>query len=80
MGTSHCRAYRDDAQAAFAAGYTARGLVYVKKGDYDRAFADFEKGLKLQPDDQSIYDARARAYSLAGEYDHALADANEAIR
>jgi len=42
---------RADATPIFIAGaYEARGLAYHKKRDYDRAIADFDKAIELNPD------------------------------
>ena len=63
--------------------YFLRGLQYDLIEEYDKAIADFNKGLSLLPDEDSgrvyYYQCRSHAYSDKGEYDKAIADANDAI-
>ena len=57
-----------------------RGNVYQRQADYDRAIADYNQALKLQPDGGGFYSGRSYAYALKGDYDRALADANQALK
>ena len=34
-----------------ALAYFSRGMGYYNKGDYDRAIADYDKSIRLKPDD-----------------------------
>ena len=68
---------KSDADKANA--YYLRGIAYNKKGEYDRAIADYNQAIKLNPDDATAYTNRGGAYNEKGEYDRAIADLNRAI-
>ncbi len=57
-----------------------RGNAYVLKGDHDKAVADFDEALKLEPKNASIYNNRGNARSDKGESDAAMADFDAAIK
>jgi hypothetical protein len=57
-----------------------RGIAYAKKGDLDRAIADFDQALRLDPDSTFALNNRGAAYARKGQYSEAIADFNEAIR
>jgi tetratricopeptide (TPR) repeat protein len=64
-----------------ATTYYHRGSVYTSyKHDYDRAIADFDRALKLDPKNGYTYDSRGNAYLTKGDYDRAIADLDQAIR
>jgi tetratricopeptide (TPR) repeat protein len=67
----------DSAEAAFY--YEQRGFQYSLLKDNDRALADFEKGLALEPDDARIFFVRALTFKGMGEDARALADLDRAI-
>jgi lipoprotein NlpI len=58
----------------------SRGLAYHKKGDEDRAIADLNEAIRLNPGDAAAFSLRARVFSAAGGYDRAIADYSETIR
>jgi tetratricopeptide (TPR) repeat protein len=60
--------------------YNNRGVGYRIKGDYDRAFADLNEAIRLDPKFQTAYRNRGVAYGFRGDYDRAIADFNEAMR
>jgi tetratricopeptide (TPR) repeat protein len=60
--------------------YLNRGTAYLSKGDYDRALADFNQAVKLQPDGASAYFNRAAVYFAKQDFDRALADINQVIK
>ena len=62
-----------------AFGYINRGIAYGEKGDHDRAIADFNKAIELDPKYDEAYYNRGYAYSKKGDHGHALADYNKAI-
>jgi len=61
-------------------GYTSRGVAYRDKGDYDRAIADYNEAIRLDPKNSIAYGNRGNVYKDKGDYDRAIADYNEAIR
>lgn len=62
-----------------AEAYYNRGIAYDNKGEYDRAIADYNKALEINPRHAGAYNNRGLAYYSKGEYDHAIADYNKAI-
>jgi len=56
-----------------------RGVEYGRKGDFDRAIADFDQALKLDPKDGGAYSNRGLARSCKGDFDGAIADFDQAI-
>jgi tetratricopeptide (TPR) repeat protein len=61
--------------------YLYRGLAYsYGKGDYQRAIADYDQVINLDPGKAAPYTIRGLAYADAGEYAKAIADYDEAIR
>ena len=59
--------------------HTNRGVAYRAKGDHDRAIADYDEAIRLDPKDAVAYSNRGIAYKDKGDYDRAIADYNEAI-
>ena len=60
--------------------YSHRGVRYFEKGEYDRAIADANEAIRLDPKNAIGYGIRGLAYDSKGDYDRAIADASEAIR
>ena len=59
--------------------YYNRGWAYGTNGDYDRAIADFNKAVELDPKYAHPYKDRGNAYQKKGNYDQAIADEDKAI-
>jgi tetratricopeptide (TPR) repeat protein len=57
-----------------------RAFSYARKGQYDRAIADYDQAIKLNPKDDIAYTSRGDTYVNKGDYDHAIADFTQAIR
>lgn len=66
---------RDNAPA-----YLMRGTVYSLKKDYDKALADLNKAIQIDPQEYAAYFRRSDIYGLTGKNDLAEADKKEGIR
>ncbi len=62
-----------------ATTYYNRGNGYATNGDYDRAIADFDKAIQLQPDDAIAYNNRGLAYFKEPDYNRAIADLKKVV-
>jgi tetratricopeptide (TPR) repeat protein len=60
--------------------YAGRALVFSNKADYDRAIADCDQALKLDPSNDTAYNNRAFALIRQGNYDRAIGDLDRAIK
>jgi tetratricopeptide (TPR) repeat protein len=60
--------------------YNNRANAWRSKGEYDRAFADFDEAIRLGPKNSAARNDRGIAWNARGEYDRAVADLTEAIR
>src|ERR1700722_10619627 len=56
-----------------------RGNAYLSKGDLDRAIADYNQAISLDPKYSKAYHGRAIAYKARGDVDRAIVDYNQAI-
>ena len=61
-------------QDKLAATLGARGATYLRKGDLDRAIADYDAALRLSPDDADVLLNRAMAHGEKGDYPEAITD------
>jgi tetratricopeptide (TPR) repeat protein len=60
--------------------YQARGIAWRIKGERDRAIADFNEALRLDPNDSDAFNNRGISWLAdMGEVDRALSDFNESI-
>src|ERR1041384_3873173 len=57
-----------------------RGAAYGQKGDLDRAIADFDRAIQIEPNLADAYNNRGAAYGLKGDVDRAIADFDTAIQ
>src|SRR3954451_20848803 len=60
--------------------HSNRGIAYGKAGDYDRAIADFDAALRINPNHMRAYLNRGNANFSRRDYDRAVADFSQAIR
>ena len=63
-----------------AISYGNRGNAYYDKMDYDRAIADVNEAIRLDPKHANAYNGRGTVYRAEGDNDRAISDFNEAIR
>jgi tetratricopeptide (TPR) repeat protein len=57
----------------------SRGNDYYRKGEYDRAIADYTKAIKLDPKHAFFYNNRGIAYGKKGDRKQAIADYRKAL-
>ena len=60
--------------------YLNRGLRFDYKGDPDRAIADYDAAIRIEPKNAFAYFNRGAVYLHKKEFDHAIADYDETIR
>jgi tetratricopeptide (TPR) repeat protein len=59
--------------------YLRRGNVNLTARNYDRAIADFDEAIRLDPEHSQALNSRGFAYEAKGQHDRAIADYNVAI-
>ncbi|NET59448.1 MAG: tetratricopeptide repeat protein [Symploca sp. SIO2E6] len=62
-----------------AVDYNNRGLIYFQSGQPEKALADYNKALQLNPQLDSVYNNRANYYVSVGKLSEALADYEQAL-
>ncbi|MDE0739957.1 MAG: tetratricopeptide repeat protein [Planctomycetota bacterium] len=74
------RAIKLDAE--FSDAYIKRGKAYCEQDEpmYNLALLDFNKAVRLKPDDSRIYRARGYAYYMLSKYSKAIGDCNRSLR
>ena len=63
-----------------AVAFNNRGVAYRGKAQYDRAIADFDEAIRLDPKFAFGFIGRGAVYALKAQYDRAIADFDQAIR
>jgi tetratricopeptide (TPR) repeat protein len=66
--------------AARAKTFLERAIIYQRNGQYDRAIADYDEAIRLDPPNVSALFNRGTLYYKQGEYDRALSDFDEVLR
>ena len=69
----------DEGKTMRGVAYVARGLAWQKKGDLDRALADYTAAIKINPKDALAYNNRGMLWRERGDSDRAIADFTAAI-
>ena len=60
--------------------YTNRGVEYGIKGDPDRAIAEHDQAIKIDPKNALAFNNRGNAYGAKRDNDRAIADYDQAIQ
>jgi Tfp pilus assembly protein PilF len=63
-----------------AVAYYYRGLARLGTGEHDRAIADFDASIALDPESARTFNNRGTAWYVKGDRDRALADFDKAIQ
>lgn len=66
--------------AADSKTFVERGNAYLNKGDDDRAIADYDTAISLEPDCAEAYGRRGDAHFNKRDYDRAIANYDAALR
>jgi tetratricopeptide (TPR) repeat protein len=66
--------------AELASAFSNRGVAYKRKGDFDRAIADYDEAIRLNPSSAIAYINRCADYNAKGAHDRAIADCSAALR
>jgi lipoprotein NlpI len=56
-----------------------RGLAYVAKGDTDRAIADYDEAIRLDPRNALTFNERGLAFETKGDLERAITDFDRAV-
>ena len=85
---SRCRVWKDDItlwsdvlknHPDVLVAYNNRGYLYAERGDYKRAFEDYNNAIRRHPGYASAFINRSTLYIDQGLYDDAISDVNRAI-
>jgi tetratricopeptide (TPR) repeat protein len=60
--------------AGHASACWSRGLGYSAQGEYDKALAELDEAIRLDPHLTAAYHARAAVHAYKGDYEKAMAD------
>jgi tetratricopeptide (TPR) repeat protein len=71
---------RDESSTSRAEAYNNRGKAWNQKGDNDRAIADLDEAIRLDPTEALYYSNRGIAWRAKGDPDRAIADYTESIK
>ena len=59
--------------------YSRRGVAYERRGDYDRAIADLNEAVRIDPKSVNALRVRGNYYRDQNDFEHALENYNRAI-
>src|SRR5262245_14517341 len=71
---------RDEPRSNHAIAYNNRGLAWQSKRDLDRAIADFDQAIRLDPPLAAPYNNRGGVWYAQRDFDRAIPDFDQAIR
>jgi len=60
--------------------YTNRGVEYAIKKEFDKALADHDEAIKIDPKNPAAYNNRGNAYMAKQDFERAIADFDMAIQ
>ena len=63
---------------AGAVVHHAKGLIYNEKGQWDKAIAEYNKAIELNPEYADAYNNRGLAYLDLAQFDHGCQDLQKA--
>ena len=63
----------------YVEAYNNRGLAYFYLGQKERAIADYNKAIQLNPNDADAYNNRGNAYFYLGQHERAIKDYTKSI-
>ncbi len=66
--------------ADLATAYRHRGNAYLGKGDFDRAIAQYDQALRVDPNHVDAYYNRGSVYFHMGDFDRAIAEVDQVLR
>ena len=72
--------HRDKDKAAWGGAYNNRAGAFMAKGDYDRALADYDMAVQLNPEVAAAWLNRGTLWLRKEDFDRAIADLTMAIR
>ena len=61
-------------------GYFTRGIEYLRSGDFEQAWEDFDHVVERQPDDGEAWHHRGEAARALARFEEAVADCSRAIK
>jgi Tfp pilus assembly protein PilF len=60
--------------------YTALGVAYLVKREYNRALENCNRAIQLNPEDYAAYSGRGGIYIIKDEYERGIKDMETSLR